>query len=613
MPARPNDVTVTPAEGGRLRPALSLHEIGWANYVEKVNFRRVKEREQRREGWVLFRPNTGLPQGVQAVPSNERILLLAQLTRPNMDRAMIAATRTHVFKFDYATGTWTAIGTGLSINGRRWQVEDIDGYLVFNNGVDLPFTARVEESTVTPLRELREIGVSRAGIMTEQNGYLVFYDITEIQSAQLNAWMNGGTPYGIVPDNLCNRVAYKVQWGEAAQPHNWAPLFTVTMPAASATITLPFASAAFVAGQTRVGVVNAGPNGGMLGGQTAYKEGVLVTAVVGKQITLEVTTNADLTYPRDVTVMRWSDRSTLSGYAKLQDDSSEIIWARKLGSRMIIYRRTGMWRGTYIGNPKKPFEFLPILENPNVPAWGEAVATLGDFHIYPAVGGHFYAFDGVSEPEVFDLLDDVHTVFTAGLTASSDVFSAHNPLTKEIWFCRPGFVVALDYEKKTVSTIDAEIHAAAFVLRPESNEQWFVMAIEGTIFTYGLVKNGVEQVLTYLRNGVNPGGRIKSGLISFRDRVAEKDLDSYLLHLASGTPQVTLRVKLYGAFDERIEPELLLQEDMAGPTYYVDTFYRAIYFQDEISITESGDAPIAVTARTFTAAKLRTDTPRKNA
>lgn len=597
MATRPTALTITPGEGGRLVTVRSLESVGVANYSAKVNFRRVeRDSEGRREGWKLFRPNTGLPQGVQALPTGDRITLIAECVRPNQDRAVFCASKTTIYKYDFTTGTWSSAATGLSAAGKRWQAEMLNGYLVLNNTVDLPYTVRAEEAAAQPIHELRENGIAAVGHIIEVNGILQCYDITEIKAAELNGVMNGASPYGVVAANLCNRIAFRCIWGEIGEPRKWATSFTVTMAAASATITLPYASTVFPAG-TKVAVINGGPNGGVLGGQTGYEDGIPVNSVAGAAVTLAVSTDASLTYPRQVTIMRWSDQSTIAGRYDLQDDATEVRAVKKLAHRVQIYRESSIFRCTYTGVVGQIFDFRRVLGTTNIPTWSAAIAEInGEYHLYPALsddeekGNRFYLYDGTNEPSIHEVCDDARDIFFDGVTSDTDAFAVVNPKTKEAWFCRPGKVFAFDYEFGSVSEIDAEIHAAAYIRRPGSSERWFALAMEGTLYSYGG---------TYLRNGVNPGGRITSGLISWGDRYNEKDLIEYVVHLGSGTAAPDLRIKLLTTHDERVAPAAVLNEVITDGVFVIPCLYRAMFFQDEISSEEAGDIDIRITARTF--------------
>lgn len=610
MPINPRPVTVTPAEGGRLVTARSLEGVGASNYSSKVDFRRVdRDREGRREGWALYQPNTGLPQGVQALPTGDRITLIAECVRPNKERAVFVASKTTIYKYDYATGTWGTAATGLSTDGKRWQASLLNGYLVLNNRVNLPYTMRAEDSTALPIYELREAGIASVGHIIEVNGIIQCYDVLEIKAAELNGVMNGGSPYGVVSESLCNRIHFRCIWGEIGEPRRWAPSFTLSKASSSSSITLPFPSSVFVAGVTRVAVINGGPDGGVLGGQTGYENGILVTGVSGANITLELPTDAGLSYPRNITVMRWEDQSTIAGRYDLQDDASEIRAVKKLGHRVMIYREQSIFRSTYVGNVDAVFEFRRVLGTHHIPTWSDAIAEIdGAFHLYPVLnatvsaGNHFYAFDGSNEPSVHEVCDDARNILFDGVTAATDVFAVSNPQTQEAWFCRPSKVLAYDHLYNTCSEISAEVHACCFMTRPGNTEKWFVLAQEGTLFTYGG---------TFLRNGVSPGGRLRSGLIPWNTLYQEKDLYQYVIHLGSGTNAPSLRVKLLSTYSERVAPSEVLNEVVAAD-YILPTLYRAMFFQDEIGIEEATDIDIQITGRTFDRSPVNSkSTPRR--
>lgn len=87
--------------------------------------------------------------------------------------------------YDDNTGEWITIGTGFSMEGQRWEAVSINGWSVFNNGVDLPVSYRVEDQEVVPLYELRESGIASVGCIAELTGILMLFDISEIQDEPL--------------------------------------------------------------------------------------------------------------------------------------------------------------------------------------------------------------------------------------------------------------------------------------------------------------------------------------------------------------------------------------------------------------------------------------------
>jgi hypothetical protein len=713
MPGR--SVTIKVSEGGALSASLSNENVGASNYIQKTNWRRDKDQERRREGWVKFEPNVAHPANQWEFDGADTVIRLAELVRPNGERCVVGASRTKIKRFNYTTGVWDTIGSGFSSQGKRWQVATMDGYIVFNNAVDLPVSYRVESASVTPLYELREVGVASAGRMEQNSGFILFADIVEIQGDQLIPWMNGystytqsssakaanftivspadsgkrfdvttgastitatlpaspslgfyfwikkvdngagqvvtspligsqvpvlttqnnlvlvrwdmvnqawsatnfstgsvpsDAPYGLVPASITNRYPWRVINGEFSNPINWAPVFSVYMTAASATITLPFPSHAFTAGSTRVGVINGGPSGGILGGQSATPNGVLVTAVSGSTITLEVSTDTVVTYPRVVQVVRWSDTSSLTSSYDLQDDSSLIIGMLTLQNLVIVYRRTGVYVGRYTGltldengNQTGPFTWRPRYSGFNIPKWGDAIANVnGEYHLYPAEGGRFYAFDGNTNPVIHPQTDMARGIFFSGMLDSDEPYVVENALTKEWWFCRPSLVFAYDFEWDTVGIIDAQIDAACFCQRPESLDRWFVIGLTRFVYTYGLV-DGVVPIHTWLRDGQPSVPVIKSGLIDGKDPFNEKVLFSFVPILASQSPDMQSEVQLYGCWNPSVPPVALLSPAQTLPTpedeNLVACFFQYLYFQYMLTVTDSRDLDVRLSAFIF--------------
>lgn len=159
--------------------------------------------------------------GSLSVKSDMPINLVTLARRPNGQTAIIVGTKTRLFRFyalengayvsedpnDYPAGEtplywsesaadyppgeipeyvednsaeWIVIGSGFSINGRRWEAVHINGYAVFTNGVDLPMTYRVEDIAVKPIYELREQGVATFATEAELTGILLGADVSEI-------------------------------------------------------------------------------------------------------------------------------------------------------------------------------------------------------------------------------------------------------------------------------------------------------------------------------------------------------------------------------------------------------------------------------------------------
>lgn len=437
-------------------------------------------------------------------------------------------------------------------------------------------------------------------------------------------------PYGVPPASICQRYPGAIANSEPGEPTHWAPLFSVLMPAAATTIVLPFTPNTWVAGQTRVGVINGGPAGAILGGQTGYEDGILITAIsafaaadMGVTITLEVTTDASIAYPRIVDVTRWTDVSTIVSEYTLPGDGSAAIGAAKLGELFIIYRTTCIVVDRYTGelpsesNPLatpfvQTFRYAPNDDELHLPLWGDAIASVGgEYHLYPGVGNRFYKFDGVSWPTIHKTCDQARELFFDDVVINDECFTVTNPFTNQIWFCRPDLTFAYDVEHDAVNEIDAEIGAAALITRPGTTDRWFIMAIAKEVLTYGLTPNAATPVSTFLRKGVAPAipARLVSGLISGASASSpqlmteEKMLHSYTPVLASDSPDVEIEVQLRSTYNPSgtLTDLLVPVESLTTPAgkNYFTCYFQAIFFQDEITLVDTRDVDFRFSQRTL--------------
>lgn len=687
--------------GGRLITTLSKSMVGEADYSEKTNLRRDKDAEARREGWIDFSPLPAIAnQGV--FDAALTCFRLVELVRGDGTKALLGFSRSSVRLFSNTSGTWSTIGSGYSSSGTRWQVVTIGGVLVANNSVDLPFYYEVGDAAVTPMYELREVGVSCVQRIQENNGFLIVAGITEIFSEILQLFMRGwstfttdatqakganfsinnttenmdlfnvttgagtitatlpaapptgfyvkiakvdagagtvvtspaiavspvvlsangdmaliywdstferwvavtfplgvvpaDTAYGIPPSYITQKLPWSVANSEFGIPYQWAPKFSVLMAAASTSIILPFASTVFVAMQTRVAVVAGGPLGGTLGGQEDSPEGILVTAVSGRTLTLETTTDVDLAYPRVVTVMRWSDVSSLVGRYDLQGDSSPITSLITLRNWLVVCRSTGFYLGRYTGDPDAPFNFTPAYQGPNVPQWPDAIANVkSDYLLYPAIGNRMYKYDGTSWPQLHPVADAAASLFFGTDDQSDEVFAADNTITREWWFFYPDRTIAFDYDTDggTVSKIDQNFDAAAMVHKPGTTDLWFIMGITRFLYTNGLVF-GITPIQTWLRDGVAVESVLTYGLWSARNQFQEKLLLSItpiLSSLSPASPDIEVELGVTHNPNAAITQVLVPAEALPSPSgsNFVTTAFQSIYFQPKITVAETSD------------------------
>ena len=594
----PKPITIKPADGGALINIASHENVGAENYTVKWNFRRFHDREVLREGWGEFRRSAA---GSALVPDGD-ITLIAEATRANGDRMLIAATATTIYRNTDAG--WVQMGTGYATTGRRWEAAPVNGYLVLNNAADLPLTISVGDTEPQPIWELRERGIASVGTIAEYYGFLHCFDITEI--VDLNAWMNGATPYGRVTAPV-NRFRYKHIWSEYGQPRNWAPIFSVTMAAAGSVLTLPFPSKTFAANATRVAVVGGGVNGGTLGGGPGIETGVLVTAVAGPQITLEVPTASGITYPRTVRVTRFADVSTIVGSQDIIDDGSAILKARVLRDVLVLYRETGAFVGRYTAVVEKPFTFKRAYTGGNVPNYPDTLCDIrGELHIYASKSrageSRFFSFDGVDEPKIYTPLDLARARFFASATRAA--FAQHNSATREIWFCAASTVLALDYEQNTASEVDcgvtalAGIESADGVLLSTRQDGAPKLAQYGRAWKAGVLSQ------TYQRFGATVTAEIKAGLCSFGNEADEKTVYG-ITPLLSSMQESPGAVQIH--FDLFSTPIPSRPSQSWGSTditninevAMVPCYHSAIYFTDRITVRTSEDVQVHFSGRTI--------------
>lgn len=700
--------------GGNLltQPAVSLENVGDANYSIKVNLRRQGDQEIRQEGWVKFFPNPGQPVAQQYIFDGAlQLTRLAEIVRGDGTRVIVGASQTEIKMFNTATSTWVVIGSGFSAQGLRWQVEDINGYLVMNNAVDLPVYFFIGNAAVTPLYEMRDVGIASVKRITQLNGFLFVGGVISIDSDQLNKWMTGypsyvpgfnvnenanfasngsdsttqynvttgasalvltlpgaqppptwwiiakkvdagagslvttpvigdqtvnlvnvndtvliwsdgvrffskyfaggaipaANPYGAVPADIVNNIPYRTAWSTPGQPTNWAPAYSVYMAGPSATLRLPFATPVLKVGDL-VAVVGGGPGGGTLGGNSAFPQGVPITAINGALITLAESTDTGITYPCFVTVLRFADIGTFVGFFDVQGDGSSIITMLPLTGKLQIYKETSIFICNYVAIAGAPFTFIEKYVGYSQPLFADAVVSLnGQYHLYPGEGNRFYVFDGLTSPILHTPTDNARNLFFSGINNESPCWVIDNPITKQIWFCRPGLVFAFDYLKNTVSEIDAEVDAAVFCKRPLSTDDWLILGMGGNVYTTSTTSEAIEVIQTWLRDGQPAVPQIGSGLMAMGKQGNEKLLLEYTPLLSSPSPDLACEVQIWTTYNPSgaLAPQMLDANNNPAPAQlpdpagnnYIPTAFQAIYFQDLITVIDARDMDFRFSGR----------------
>lgn len=415
--------------------------------------------------------------------------------------------------------------------------------------------------------------------------------------------------YGIVSTEIEQHYPDEQAWSELGDGTNWAPSVNAVMAAASTTINLPFKPFNWTARTTRLGVINAGEGGGILGGQTLYPEGVLITAVaafsaaaMGVPITIEVTTDTVITYPRVVGATRWTSVATFVGKQRM-GNGSRIVAMLELNGLLIVYQEDAIFITRYTGVAKTPFALRPKYVGKGVPMFGDCIASIRNaYHLYPATDGSFLMFDGQTDPIEHRLTEDAKDLFFSGLVPTDRCWAVDNPLLQQIWFCTPAKVMAYRYERDSegASEINAIVGAAVFARRPGGTVDWFVLTIGRFVYQFGVINNVAT---AWLRDGVATSAQITSGLNSLRSQSKEKMLVSYTPLLASPSPDAQMSVQLRGTYNpsapltDNLSPAEVLPSP-AGDNL-VACCFQSIYMQDELVLTDTRDIDWAISGRLF--------------
>lgn len=174
-------------EGGQLIAGNNSQDTaGASNYVEKLNFRRESDGEVRREGWEKFKISDTEVDQIDS--SNNPIRLLFQFNS-NEKKVLVGGAGDKLYRFDSPSSSWVKIAEDLynidnigvspthGLQAKRWECVAIDGYCIFNNGVDLPLFYREDWPCAFPLFSLRERGIVRVGTISEFDGRLFVADV----------------------------------------------------------------------------------------------------------------------------------------------------------------------------------------------------------------------------------------------------------------------------------------------------------------------------------------------------------------------------------------------------------------------------------------------------
>lgn len=629
MPTRYSPVTIRPKDGGQLSTRPSGEVTSGNNYTIKENWRRDLDQEIRREGWLYFQPRTDT-LGTQHLNVGSPVTMLHMVRRPNGKTAVIAAAGDKLYRFfaledpyyfeddymlddcvyiDCEQADWIVIGQGFDTTAaHRWEAVDLNGWVVLNNGVDLPVTYRVEDYEVKPIYQLRENGVASVGTITVYNSMLLCADITEIRDIDLTTVLSGPDPYGLVDDGYTIRIQYRVLLSNIGDPRAFGSNGTASISAGSTALVFQTLLPSWAVSGTDVTIAGAGTDGGNLtaailsvSGMTALLDTPAVTTVSGALV-LET---------------EWIGGT--AGRYDLQDDASQILRMAPLENRLVVYRNRSIFLGSYTGSAASPISFEKIYEGDKNLYYRYTLATVaGSYHIF-AGANSILQFDLTNRfPQEVQALELCKNLFydSASLVNENFIFATNNPITKEVWFCYPvsetglsgtgtgSRVLAFDYAYNTASTIDVGFSAAEYVEKPLSvvasraTENWFIMGTyDGFVLQYGKTNEGFEY---YSRIGEAYTSTLQAGLTSPGTDFNEGDMRSYVLKYSSQSEDWPVTVTLYKTNSPHKPVTQFASRGFVDPIDHnlFPVWARAIYFQDKLTVAGL-DNPVRLSARVF--------------
>jgi hypothetical protein len=520
-------------EGGSLCSDLSADNVNPADFMICDGWRRNLDSMLVREGWQLWQPNPGFTAAAQSNTGvASTVYAIEEIKSPAGKAAIVAVVGTTVRWFNYDTGAWVQIGSGFQLppTGRRWQILCFNGYAIFNNAADLPFYWRIGDAAVTPIHQMREMGVAFVGYIVEYVGALIAADITEVNESYMATLMNSGNPYGLVPNPTVNtsRTQYRLVWSNVGDPLDWGATVLASAVAGSGMVTLAWPMASFKVGDEVI-LLGAGTSGGNLTTTIAAISGTSMTTVgiVATTISLQPVGHSTIT-------------GSIVGYYDIQDDGSAILAMMPLQNRLIVYRPFSIFIGVYTGEPEAPFQFDRTYQGERAMKFPYTLINIrGQVHMY-AGATIFYTYKlGSLEPDVDStMIKCANEEFFSRNFLGSDIASIYvsdNGITSEAMFTIPDSggvrrTLCYNYDDSTASVIsgDWDFRSSVTVRRPtagnipDNTESWFIMGTaNGLIFAYGLTSKALT-VMT--RNGAFWNALMLTTHLGFGDEFNEKDL-----------------------------------------------------------------------------------------
>jgi len=426
--------------GGRMLSAVDPALVGPQDFLAKYNCRQRLGSEELIEGWELLEATLdrlGRP-----------VTLVTHVTRPTGETALIFGTATDLYRWNETTKRLDTIGSGYAASGSRWQTAELNGYLCFNNGVDLPFCYRAEWSGVVPLYELREQGIARAGQMWAFGGCLWLADIWEIRAELLDEWFaNPGSVitshdkaieffapaarravYGrAIEERFLQRIPYRRIWSDLHEPQSWKLILAARVTAGSPEVRLSRPTRRFVEGDAVQFIDRSDP-------VNSFSGLVLHTKEQGQVIVLDQAAQAD---GASGYLARADYDSQFAGFDDQMVDGDTIVGGYALQGKLLIAYDRGFLLTSATGQAGQPFVSQPLYAGPDAVAHPRLAMVVEDTYLLYRTRAAWRQLDlATRRPARVPALEANEAVFR-DLGPRSDAFMSWNPLHHEVWICLP--------------------------------------------------------------------------------------------------------------------------------------------------------------------------------
>jgi hypothetical protein len=502
---RSKAIEVHPRNGGKLLTSASSELGGLANYTVKRDWRRYLDREMRSEGTDQFNPRGLAVPGTQSAPpvNGKAIIAIAMMKRADGRSAVIVGSEDKLFRFSFydspyytpdtyfdvgyiaaAGADWTEIGSGFSTLGRRWEVVDVNGTLVLNNGYDLPVAYRIDDGYVKPLYQLRDSGIAYVRGISTINGVLLCSNVAQVKPANLPTLLalkgiTGITRAGNVAtvttpaahglatgDRLtvsgADQLAYNVtrpitvtssttftyavynnpatpatgallQYSDAYRPYvDLKNLDIISYRMVWSGVNDPEDFAPSVNGNTVAGTHDltlAYPAKWIKAGDTIVIAGAglnggnlvtLVDLVYGNGTKVLIRAFANNTVTAQPVRLIGASGS-VSGFADLGDDGYPINKSLPIRNVLVVYKERSILLGQFTGSVDAPFLFEQVYQGEYTPQYANAVILVdGIYHVYPGERA-FFRFDLVNrQPRELDIGTESERLFYKNIKPSTE-------------------------------------------------------------------------------------------------------------------------------------------------------------------------------------------------